>query len=81
MESSLSEEEGIYHNVIETLYQTFGQVLTRDVICAIVESCYGDGKYISLCFAKLCNILLYVPYVCVHKKINYAPFLGWESGY
>ncbi|XP_013133226.1 PREDICTED: uncharacterized protein LOC106099277 isoform X2 [Papilio polytes] len=42
MESSLSEEEGIYHNVIETLYQTFGQVLTRDVICAIVESCYGD---------------------------------------
>ncbi|XP_013173408.1 PREDICTED: uncharacterized protein LOC106122094 isoform X1 [Papilio xuthus] len=42
MEDSLSDQEGVYHDVTETLYQTFGQVLTRDVICAIVEGCNGD---------------------------------------
>ncbi|KPJ06759.1 NEDD4-binding protein 2-like 2 [Papilio machaon] len=42
MEDSLSDQEGVYHNVIETLYQTFGEVLTRDIICAIVEGCNGD---------------------------------------
>lgn len=36
--------ESDYQEVIETLVQTFGQVLSEDVIAAVVENCGGDCK-------------------------------------
>lgn len=52
-----------YDNIIETLMNTFGNVLSRDCIFAIVESCEGDRKYRYTC-NYLCDtsgLLIFLP--------------------
>ena len=34
-----------YDKVLETLINTFGNVLSKDVYLTIIESCEGDRKY------------------------------------
>lgn len=41
---SHGDEENNYSDVIESLMNMFGNVLSKDVISAIVESCSGDRK-------------------------------------
>lgn len=37
-----------YSDVVETLASLFGDVISRDVIFSVVESCGGDCKYDEL---------------------------------
>lgn len=39
------DRETDYNNVVDKLLETFGEILSRDVMLAIVESYEGDRKY------------------------------------
>lgn len=46
-----------YISIVDTLLNTFGEVLSRDVLYSIVESFGGDRKYIIIQrWAKKCYV-------------------------
>ena len=70
-------EEDNYSYVIENLMNLFGKVMSKDVICAVVESCEGDCKYkkyhesivvYSKSEMQLC--LLILPIVCAAQLVS-----------